>query len=359
MNEKNKFKASIIIPTYNRFNDLSKCLDSIKQQKADPFTYEVIIIDNFGSASIVQMVYDKFINTGINFKVFQDIEPGLLTGRHRGFLESNGELLCFIDDDVELTPMWMENIINFMTKNINISLLTGPSLPKYENYPPDWVNYFWNEHGSKMKYCGWLSLLDFGDEYSEIDLNYVWGLNFTIRKEAFINCGGFNPDCITKNLQHFQGDGETGLSIKAKILGLKGGYLPGAMVYHLIGENRLSVQYFKERAYYQGVSDSYTELRNKNSNDFYTKKKKTSESIYHPTIHRLINLKKFISIKINFSKKINQFKTPHDVNLIKKITSESYNLGYQFHQNEYLKNENVIDWVHKENYLNYKLPTNH
>jgi hypothetical protein len=40
---------------------------------------------------------------------------------------------------------------------------------------------------------GWLSLLDLGEIEREIDPNYVWGLNFAIRRRALHDLGGFHP----------------------------------------------------------------------------------------------------------------------------------------------------------------------
>ena len=39
----NFFKASIIIPTYNRYDDLKKCLESISQQTTDPANFEITV----------------------------------------------------------------------------------------------------------------------------------------------------------------------------------------------------------------------------------------------------------------------------------------------------------------------------
>lgn len=62
----------------------------------------------------------------------------------------------------------------------------------------------------------WLSLLDIGQDVPNIDPNYIWGLNFSIRKQTMYDCGGFHPDLVPAYLQCWQGDGETGLTKKIK-----------------------------------------------------------------------------------------------------------------------------------------------
>src|SRR5262249_15823903 len=105
------------------------------------------------------------------------------------------------------------------------------------------------------------SLLELGGNTIEIHPNYIWGLNFAIRRRALFDLGGFHPDCVPDALQHFQGDGETGLTMKALAQGYKAVFTPGAMVYHFISPSRMTPEYFERRAYFQGVCDSYSRIR--------------------------------------------------------------------------------------------------
>jgi len=91
--------------------------------------------------------------------------------------------------------------------------------------------------------------------------NYIWGLDFAIRRRALFDLGGFHPDCISDALQHFQGDGETGLTMKAFVQGYKAVFTSRAKVYHFISASRMTPEYFERRAYYQGVCDSYSRIR--------------------------------------------------------------------------------------------------
>ena len=157
--------------------------------------------------------------------------------------------------------MWLSAIKEAFNDE-EIQLVGGKNLPKYETCPPEWLKYLW-KHRSKMSTLASLSLLDNGDEVHEIDPIFVWGLNFSIRKATFFEVGGFHPDCIPKELQRYQGDGEFGLSMKLKSKGYKALYHPGAWVYHRIPKERMTVSYFEERQFYQGVCDSFSNIRKK------------------------------------------------------------------------------------------------
>ena len=251
---------SIIIPTLNRASLLKLAITSFCCQQFSPKEFEILIVDN-GSTdntkNIVEVAITEYPSHQIHY--IYEPEPGLLSGRHRGALEAKGEILTFVDDDIEADANWLKAIEESFHDS-TVQIVGGRNLPKYEVEPPQWLEWFWTDH-PYGKYCGYLSLLDFGSEVREIDANHVWGLNFSIRKSALFELGGFHPDCIDKHLQHFQGDGETGLTQKANQRGYKAIYQPKALVFHHVSKQRMTYEYFEQRYIYQGVCDSYSDIR--------------------------------------------------------------------------------------------------
>lgn len=345
----NKIIASIIIPTLNRSKELSAALESLKKQ-----TYllniEIIIIDNGSVDNTIEIVksYEKYLPIIYEYNNV----PGLLTGRHKGSEIANGEILCFLDDDVELNPQYIHHLVSSFVNDPSILIATGPSLPNYEIDPPKWLANFW-ERMTTGEHCGWLSLLDFGSQNFEIDPGFVWGLNFCIRRDTFIDLGGFHPDCVPESLQMFQGNGETGLTMKATAKGINATYLSGLMLKHYVPASRLTIAYFKKRAFYQGVCDSFTDLRNTHFSKQNNSKFKNFRNSLHPYY-------KWI--------KKNKDKTTEQTNLVeRKVIGENAKLisslnnckkaGYKFHQDHFKNNKAVRNWVLKENYWDYKLPS--
>jgi glycosyltransferase involved in cell wall biosynthesis len=335
---------SIIIPTFNRDKQLDLTLKSLSCLNFKDINYEIIVIDN-GSTDNTKIIARQYFE--LTLKYYYDPIPGLLTGRHRGASEAKGNYLTFIDDDVEVCQNWLQDIVKTFKANPNIHLLTGPTLPKYETYPPNWVNLFWEKLNHKKKYCAWLSLLDLGENEIDIDPNFVWGLNFSIRRDTFIKLNGFNPDNIPKKLQQFQGDGETGLTQKAKSNKLRAVYHPGVMLYHLISKDRLTKEYFGQRAFYQGVADSYTDLRN----DLSVNKKLAFK--FPLMANMFLQIKNFVTFLFSGEKSISLFLEAENV---RRFTALQYKSGYMFHQEKYFNSSIVKEWVHSNNYLNYQIP---
>lgn len=341
---------SIIIPTFNRASTLKNTLKTIVELDVDFSLLEVIIVDN-GSTDQTAFICTEFINKNpdIKSKYIYDNVPGLLTGRHAGAFVAKGDILAFIDDDVELSKKWAKSIIETMENMPEVKLMTGPNLPKYESYPPNWLDNFWIQMPDEGRFCGALSLLDFGNKNKFIDPTFVWGLNFVIRKEIFIELKGFHPDTVPEKMQFFQGDGETGLSIKAKEKGYKAYYNPEIMVYHFVPDSRMIFEYFEKRYYFQGVADSFTQLRRQNG--LYKKNDSLENAI--PLFKKIKSfLKKFYLIrrkdKISYSL--------YDTNNILEKCQEKYKEGFDFHQTFFQKNAVVSNWVLRPDYFDYNLP---
>lgn len=338
-------RLSLIIPTFNRYSVLEKLLISISKQETS-LKFEVIVVDN-GSTDKTKDVVHSFLYQIKNLEYVYDQEPGLLTGRHKGLVLAKGEILSFLDDDVELNVNYIESVVKLFDNNPGINFATGPCLPKYEIDPPSWLSYFWDSV-HEGRYCAWLSLLNFGDEVKVVNPNYVFGLNFCCRKEVVFHLGGFHPDCIPENLQQFQGDGETGLTKKAIIAGMMAIYDPKLSVHHHVSKKRMTHEYFKKWAFYKGVCDSYSQLRSEHFQESYVKpsKLKLLRNKLHP-VYRWIK-------KIYPSRKNTVI--PESIKNLQHELQKSTKEGYQFHQMCYYSNEKVRSWVLKENYWNYKLP---
>lgn len=332
--------VSIIIPTYNRANTLRITLSSIYNQ-TNLEGVEVIVIDN-GSTDKTAIICKQFQQNDTQLLYYYDDEPGLLTGRHLGASKASGEILCFLDDDVELTPGWLNGVKGAFTDE-SVALATGPCLPNYESNPPYWLNFFWQKVYDG-KACVWLSLLDLGNNLIEIHPGFVWGLNFCIRKTAFCNLGGFHPDNIPNHLQMFQGDGETGLTLKAYQLSYKAIYHPQIMLHHIVPSKRLTVEYFKKRAFYQGVCNSFTHLKERYQNN----RKQSTITTHGSMLRRVLQEVK--------NKLKSMFFTPQEIILIKKELQQKELEGYHFHQQAFKSNEKVKEWVLQKDYWNYKLP---
>ena len=250
---------SVGIPTLGRKEHLIEALHSIINQESKYF-YDVFVLDNECDQGIENIVIDMADKTTTPVQYLPVPYIGLHNGRHAAVAASKNDVVVLVDDDIVAAPGWLE-ALGQAFEDSSVHLATGPIQPLYECTPPDWLKSFWKIQEDGSKWCGYLSLIDFGKTRKEIDPVFVFGANFAIRKETLLTLGGFNPDGVPWECRRYRGDGETAVSVKARAQGFKAIYQPSAQIQHKVPKERMTIEYFKKRAYLQGISDSFTAIR--------------------------------------------------------------------------------------------------
>ncbi len=98
---------SIIIPTYNRPEELQNCLASILEQTVLPG--ELIIVDD-GNLEQIPLA-GKLAKASIKVLYHKKDTPGLTASRNVGIGLATGGIIFFLDDDVVLYPHYTEKIL--------------------------------------------------------------------------------------------------------------------------------------------------------------------------------------------------------------------------------------------------------
>ena len=165
-------KISIIIPTYNEEEYLPKLLESIKSQ--DFTDYEIIVADaqsDDNTRNIAKEYGCVVVEGGL---------PG--PGRNRGAEVAQGEILLFLDSDLELTENYLSNVIEeFESEDLGIAItqMTPLSEKKRDKYLHDLANWFMiaveniKPHGAGC--YGIISKKELHDEVNGFDENLSFG----------------------------------------------------------------------------------------------------------------------------------------------------------------------------------------
>lgn len=316
---------SVIIPTRNRAKYLKDALDSITKQTYPAHLFEVIVSDN-GSTDNTKQIVESFNQNIMNLLYYYDPTPGLHVGRHLGMRMAHSDILAYADDDIEAFPTWLETIAeNF--KNPEVVLVGGKNLPKFESVPPQWIQKLWEKDNDDNRYLGYLSIIDLGNARKEINPSHVFGCNFSVRKSILLEAGGFHPDAMPEDMIRFRGDGESHISRFIEKKRYKTVYHPKASVYHNVPKERLTEKYFCKRAYRQGISDSYSCLRNgRNPSRFRA--------------GRIMNLLRSPGFQWALLDKR------------QRRIANAYRQGFLMHQYEASRDASLYHWIMKEHYRN-------
>lgn len=111
-------KISIIIPTFNKLPRLKLTITSLLCQKISKEKYEVIFI-NDGSTDDTD-AYFMSSNFQFNYQYYKVNNVGRAAARNIGIRHSKFDLLLFIDDDLILSPNFIQEHLNIQEKNTKI-----------------------------------------------------------------------------------------------------------------------------------------------------------------------------------------------------------------------------------------------
>ncbi len=323
---------SVVIPTRNRADLLATALGSILEQDLPPDQFEVLVIDN-GSSDKTKEVVEHVRSRLPNLRYFYASEPGLHVGRHKGLKEAKTELLVYADDDIRAEPTWLSAIAeNF--SDPNVAMVGGNNYPDFKGPVPSWLEKMWAVPSMGGQMLDQLSILSLPEGQRAISPMLIWGCNFSIRKQVLLDAGGFHPDALPADLIRFRGDGETHVSQHVISHELGCVFDSRASVYHAVTPERMTFEYFRQRAFNQGISDSYTALR-----------LSSGETI--------ANSGRSFAVRKSLRRFIGYFLPPYDAELrrLKVALKEGHQEGVNYHRRLYKEDPQVKAWVHQSHYL--------
>ena len=178
--------VSIIIPTYDNVEMLSKCLQSI-EEKTTYNNYEIIIVTNNNDKNSKMQ---NFLST-LNHKIkFFEKEYSFSAINNFGTSFATGNFLLFLNDDTQIiTEQWIESML-YLVQNNNVGAVGGQIL-----YP----NKVLQEAGGIIWQNGNAWSYGKNDSHRNENYNFVREVDYCsacmllIKKSVFDKVGGFDP----------------------------------------------------------------------------------------------------------------------------------------------------------------------
>src|ERR1700691_4702729 len=167
--------ASIVIPTRGRPAYLEVALCSIVPQ-ARAAGAEVLVIDDAGASPEAR---EQSRRLGARYEPHERA-LGLNVARNTGVERSSGELVVFVDDDVEAEPGWLAALLAAAREHPDVDVLAGRIRARLEGHPPRTGG----REGPPI------TALNLGEHDTEA--RYAWGANMAIRRQALKRVGEFD-----------------------------------------------------------------------------------------------------------------------------------------------------------------------
>jgi GT2 family glycosyltransferase len=181
----------VIICTYHRVDDLERTLRSLIIQLHKP--NRILIVDNADDAATEALVHEltpALSACGIELTYERNTRGNSLTvARNIGIDRSNHDVLLFLDDDVELAPEYVREILQFLANQPSVMAAQGyidrPAPDRVRN----WLYRIMGEFHFRPKICRATSSISaiypFPKPNQPIPCTFLSGANHAVRRSVF------------------------------------------------------------------------------------------------------------------------------------------------------------------------------
>lgn len=244
-------KISIIIATHNRVDSLTLLLKELtKQFKSFEYrdAFEIILVNNNSNDSTKLLVesYQK----SLPIKYLEEEVQGLCRAQNTGILESSGNLICFIDDDVIPGENWLAEVykIAYYSDLRKAQGFCGKIKAKVETEIPEWLNFTAPFSITPSVF----PFHDYGDEelrypfiYKGREVHNPIGANFMFTKKVFEDYDLFREDLGAGSQEGFGKHGDTEFTRYLLNNSVEIFYKPSLTVTHPVDKERITKEYIR------------------------------------------------------------------------------------------------------------------
>lgn len=159
---------SVIIPTYNRKQELLKCLTRLTSIRCGRAPHEIIVVDDGSTDGTLETVQMRFPSV----RMFRQHNQGPAAARNLGVEKAQYRFLAFTDSDCQVHDAWLDAIYATLSNNPDVGIVGGRT---------------------REVSSGILKLLhDPAGDVEAANEPYCSTNNMGVRKEAFRSVGGFD-----------------------------------------------------------------------------------------------------------------------------------------------------------------------
>lgn len=233
--QKSKMKYSIIVPVYNRPDEVDELLESLSSQTLKDF--EVVIVED-GSKITCKDVCDKYANIlHLHYYYKENSGPG--QSRNYGVERANGEYVLIVDSDAVAPAGFMQAIDDELKRQ-----------PSDAWGGPDAAHESFTDVQKAISYAmtSFFTTGGIRGGKKQLDKFYPRSFNLGIRREAYLALGGFSKTRFSKMSLYGE---DIDFSIRIYKAGYSCRLFPEAWVWH---KRRTDFHKFWRQVYNSGYA---------------------------------------------------------------------------------------------------------
>lgn len=182
----NTLFLSIVIPTYNRVSRLKLTLDGLARQTWPMDRFEVLVVSDGSTDETESMVRAFAASVPYPLHLCTQTNSGPSRARNQGIRQATGDVIVFLDDDVEPMPGLLAAHAARHEGDDCVSVV-GPMLPdpRRRRSEPPWIA--WEHDMLQKQYANWQNGF-----WSGAGPHHFYSGNASVRREHLTLAGGFD-----------------------------------------------------------------------------------------------------------------------------------------------------------------------
>jgi GT2 family glycosyltransferase len=208
----------VVIVSWCRPDHVRSCLEHLARLPSQPD--EIVVVDASPDDETAAVVKDF---PGVRRVMFSGGAGHMTTSRNVGLLHVSGDIIAFVDDDVNVRPTWLHGLVNAFA-DPTVGAVVGRTcngIPGEESEGVDAIG--------RMLPEGELTGNFAADPGALVEVDHGIGANMSFRREVLARLGGFRDD--------FAGVGglreDTDVFLRLRALGYRAVFSPEAVVDHV------------------------------------------------------------------------------------------------------------------------------
>jgi len=144
-----KQRCDIIIPVWNHAAETATCVNSLKRYTSYP--YRIVIVDNASNMETRKYFDSLKEESAGKVVIIRNLRnEGFIKAVNRGMRFSDAGYLCILNNDTEVKPGWLNEIIDIFRKNLDVGIVNPSSNTFCDVYSPAIKNF----KGKYQELCG-------------------------------------------------------------------------------------------------------------------------------------------------------------------------------------------------------------
>jgi len=224
-NELTRDSFWVVIPTYNRADDLIATLDSLAKSEVN--MAQVIVVDNGSKDDTVAKMQAHYPYMHL---LALETNIGATGGSNAGFdfaLAQGADYVIRMDSDIEVDPGFLTPLIEAANSDSKIGMI-GPKIYYFDR--PEEIWYAGVDAKDSLFHLsdGFRHQKDSPANSHQREVDFAWGATMLISREVLEKTGGFDTDFFV----YYE---EMDLCERVRALGYRILFIPESKIWHKVG----------------------------------------------------------------------------------------------------------------------------